>query len=102
MTLLNQILLDLDSTVFNQADTAREAIFTRGSAAPVTTNVVVFKNFQQTQGMENYQITALGKTAVFSAARAGDTLLINGITYKILGPAEHGGFGVTKLYLTED
>jgi hypothetical protein len=102
MALKDQLLTDLTSVFFNTDEFATSATFTRGTTAPATINVILDKGYQATEGAENYAITALCKTSDVVAAKAGDTLVIGSITYKVLGPAEHTADGTSLLYLTED
>jgi hypothetical protein len=105
MSFKDQLTADLDAVFFNTEEFADGATLTTGSgASAITTSISVFidKGYRETQGVENYSISALCKTSDVTAVRPGDTVALAGITYKVLGPPEHSSDGTSTLYLTED
>lgn len=68
----------------------------------VTTKVILNKDYAAEMEMAAYRYWCIGLTSVFAAAKHGETLLINGTTYKIKGAPQHGEAGETSMELSID
>ncbi|HLB00905.1 MAG TPA: hypothetical protein VJO14_05935 [Bacteroidota bacterium] len=101
--------LDLTSdleTIFNTDELAQTATYIRQGYASAQVPVIFGNEYVVAQGPGEQGIgtsapTALCKTADVPAAAEGDTLTIDGMTYRIL-EVQPDGTGITLLILSKD
>lgn len=101
-TLQHHVLDDLDVFFDVTGGFAREAIYIQSGYAPTVIPVLFDQIDGAMLGMEGTLITVTAKTADVAAAKPGETLAINGVTYKIKSPPVHDAHGTTTIDLTID
>ena len=73
-------------------------------ATYLMTDPVIFYNKQDGSllGLEGYHIWIEALTSDMSAAKPGETVTVEGATYKIKAPPVHDGDGMSTIELSED
>lgn len=74
------ILTDLD-TIFDINDFGEQATLATGTII----NGIIYEPFDDAFGVENYSLAFIGKTSDLSALVHGNTLVINAVTYYVIG-----------------
>lgn len=100
-TLKHQMLDDL-SAFFNTDEFAASATYTPAGGAATAIKVLFDKEDGAAFGMEGTRLSCLAKTTDVSAAKPKDTMVIGGVTYKILNPPRHDESGISEIDLTID
>ena len=95
--------IDVDTTGADITDNGNTATATAElPPETVTTKVILNKDYAAELDMEGYRYWCIGLTSIFAEAKHGETLLINGTTYKIKGAPQHGEAGETSMELSID
>lgn len=95
--------VDVDTTGVDITDNTDTATATAEiPPETVTTKVILNKDYAGEMEMSAYRYWCIGLTSVFAAAKHGETLQINGWTYKIKGAPQHGEAGETSMELSID
>ena len=100
MTLKADILTDLDTVFMNTDEFADTATFTHGGA-PSSVKGIFDNEFITAQGVETLTPVFRCATTDVSTAVHGDTLVISGTTYYIIG-IQPDGTGITLLILSRE
>lgn len=98
----NTFAVDVDTTGADITVGDPEPTATPEYPEPSTIMVLFDKIDGAMLGMEGTLITVTAKTADVAAAKPGETLAINGVTYKIKSPPVHDAHGTTTIDLTID
>lgn len=106
MTLKADMITDLDE-FFNVNEFADAAIYTPAFiapaiAAPVTIKVIINKEYDAMSGVGGFRYYAQAKTADVAAAKSGETLVIDSVTYKIKEPPHYNDDGISEIELSID
>lgn len=104
MTLKTDMITDL-AAMFNTDEFADAAVYTPAYVAPalpapVTIAVIFNKEYDAMSNVGGFRYFCLAKTADVIAAKPDETLVIDGVTYKIKGPPHHTGDGTTEIELS--
>lgn len=102
MTLKEDIASDLDSVFFNANEFATQATYSPASADDVEIEVIFNREYQAVLGMEGYRYWIEAKTADVEDCTPGESIVIDGTTYKIKEPPRHGDGGVSIVELSID
>lgn len=100
MTLKADLLTDLDNVFFNTDEFGSSATYTHGGT-PATVKGIFDNEYVSIQGVESLAPVFRTATASVPSAEHGDTLVIDGTTYYIIG-IQPDGTGVTLLILSRD
>ena len=79
-----------------------DAIYTPTTGVPVSIRCFYHKEGGPELGMEGYHIWIEALASVVSAAKPGEAMVIDEITYKILSPPVKGDDGMSIIELTLD
>jgi hypothetical protein len=100
MTFKQDLLDDLDEVFFDTDDFADTATWTPTGGAAVSVNGLFDSHYQADLGVANYRTVFRCRTIDIPGAKAADSVVINAVSYTIVGPPENVGDGTTRLYLT--
>lgn len=89
-------------TITDNTNTATATPVPLAAPVPVTIQVIFNKEYDPMSGVGGYRYYCLAKTADVSAAVPEETLEIDGIVYKIKGPPQHTGDGISEIELSID
>lgn len=98
---------DLINVFFNTDEFAVAAVYTPAFvapalAAPVTIKVLFNKEYESMIGVGGFRYWIETPTAAVIAAKPRETIVIDGVTYKIKGPPHHTGDGISQIELSID
>ena len=79
-----------------------DAVYTPAGGSAKNIRVIFRKEYVSELGVAGYTIYAQVLTSDVAGAMAGDTLLINGVNYKIKEPPHEGNGGMSELVLSID
>jgi hypothetical protein len=98
-----------DGSIFGSAlaamlntDIAKDASYTPTTGAAKSIRVFYNKQDGSLLGLEGYHIWIEALTSDMSAAKPGETVTVEGVTYKIKAPPVHDGDGMSTIELSED
>ena len=101
-TFLEQMVDDLAVFFDVTGGFAQNAVYTPAGGAAATIPVIFDRDEIPEMGMESARLYCEAKTTDVSAAKPGDTLVIDSVTYKILNPPRHSASGISEIDLTID
>lgn len=102
MTLKTIMDDDLASVFFNTDEFAVEATYIPFTGIEKTINVIFDKEYESGLGMAGTRLSCEAMTTDVAAAVPGETLIIEGTTYKIKEPPHHTASGTSIIELSED
>lgn len=101
MTLKTQITTDLD-VFLNDDEYADEGTYTPTVGAAVTGNVILDQDYDGSEGVGSYRYFAYAKASFLGSAKPGDSVAIDGVTYKVKNPPDVDGTGMCIVELSID
>ncbi len=101
-TFLDQTLDDLDIFFDVTGGFAQNAVYTPAGGSAAVIPVIFTRDEIPELGMESARLYCEAKTTDVAAAKPGETIVINGVTYKILNPPRHSANGTSEIDLSID
>ncbi|MEN6623606.1 MAG: hypothetical protein ABFD50_18930 [Smithella sp.] len=103
MTLKTDMASDLDNVFFSTDEFAVAAVYTPSDGTASSIDVIIDKEAPGTTfGMSGTRITCTAKASDMPAANPGETLIIEGTTYKIKNPPHYTADGIIEMELSID
>jgi hypothetical protein len=96
------IVIDLDTTGLDISVGEPAPTATPVYPDEIETSVLFNREDAAAYGMEGTRIWIQGKTSLFSMAKPGETITIDGTAYKIKSPPVHGDDGMSIIELSID
>ena len=102
--LTTQLATDVTDCFLKTTEFADAATYTPSGGSPASVVVLFEAPYSPTNPLtgfeyENAAAMALGKTTDFASAKTGDTLIVSGTTYYVIG-VHPDGLGMTALILS--
>ena len=101
-TFLDHTLDDLDIFFDTVNGFAVNAVYTPAGGSAAVIPVIFTRDEIPELGMESARLYCEAKTTDVAAAAPGDTLVIDGVAYKILNPLRHSANGTSEIDLSID